>query len=93
MTTPSTEPRHTWALAVLALFLAEGCSQYINQETPGPIQSFVEPEFGRDYLLYKPSAYNREQVWPLIVVCHTSFPDSPDKRISTWSRLAEDHGF
>ncbi len=70
-----------------------GCSQYIDPNVPEPIHPFLEPDRGREYLLYRPSNYDRERGWPLIVVCHTSFPDSPDKQIRAWTELAESRGF
>jgi len=57
---------------------------------PEAIHPGVAPETGREYLLYRPSAYRREQSWPLIVVCH---PSSPNRTIRQWTGLAETHGF
>ncbi|MGB2985401.1 MAG: PKD domain-containing protein [Phycisphaerae bacterium] len=79
--------------AFLFCIAAPGCSQYIDPNVPEPIRPFIEPELGGDYLLYRPSSYNREQVWPLIVVCHASNRESPNKRIRAWTQLAETHGF
>lgn len=73
--------------------VAGGCTQWIGSSAPAPIRPFVEPEFGRDYLLYRPSNYDRRFDWPLIVVCHTSFPDSPRQRLNAWADLAESYGF
>lgn len=70
-----------------------GCSQYIDPNVPEPIQPFVEPQFGGEYLLYRPSSYDRNKAWPLIVVCHSSFPDSPNRRLRAWTEFAESHGF
>lgn len=70
-----------------------GCASLIDPNVPEPIRANVEPEFDREYLLYRPSSYNREQAWPLIVVCHSTFPDSANKRIRVWTQLAEQAGF
>jgi dienelactone hydrolase len=70
-----------------------GCSQYIDPNVPEPIRPFTEPQYGGEYLLYRPSSYNREHAWPLVVVCHSSFPDTPNRRIRAWTELAESHGF
>lgn len=78
--------------AAVSLSLAS-CSQYIDPNVPEPIRPHVEPEHGGDYLIYRPSHYDRRYTWPLIVVCHTSFPDSPNRRIRNWTELAESHGF
>ncbi len=89
----NTIPRRSRAILLMAAILACGCSQLIDPNVPDPLRSFVEPEFGREYLLYRPSHYDREHDWPLIVVCHTSFPDSPNHRIREWTESAESYGF
>lgn len=80
------------ALTTIAVSLT-GCSQFIDPNVPAPIRPFVDPELGGEYLLYRPSKYTRDSAWPLIVVCHSSFPDSPNRRIRAWTQLAERHGF
>lgn len=77
-----------WTLLTLT-----GCSQYIDPNVPEPIRPFVEPQTGCEYLLYRPSSYDRNSAWPLIVVCHSTFPDSPNRRLHAWTKLAESHGF
>jgi dienelactone hydrolase len=73
--------------------LLAGCSQYVDPNVPEPIRPYVEPEFGTQYLLYRPAGYDGDHAWPLIVTCHSSFPDSPDKQIRVWTQLAESYGF
>jgi predicted esterase len=81
-------------LALLgALCGLSACSQYIDPKVPEPIRPFVEPEFSSEYLLYRPSQYNREFRWPLIVINHGGFPDSPLRRMRVWTQLAESNGF
>ncbi len=80
-------------LLLLVCAVSAGCSQYIDPDVPEPIRPFKEPQYGSEYLLYRPSGYKREQAWPLIVVCHSSFPDSPNRRLRAWTKLAESHGF
>ena len=70
-----------------------GCSQYINPNMPDRIRRFTEPETGGQWLLYRPSSYDRRRAWPLIVLCHSSRPDSPQRQIRDWTELAEDFGF
>jgi predicted esterase len=53
----------------------------------------VEPTLDREYLLYKPSSYDRRRHWPLIVACPGAFPDSPNRQIRLWTQLAEEKGF
>ena len=92
-----TTPKHLRALllAVLSTFLTglPGCSQYIDPRVPEPIRPTLEPESGRDYLLYRPSSYDSNLAWPLVVVCPGSSPDSPNRQIRAWTELAESHGF
>lgn len=76
-----------------AVLSSSGCSQFIDPDVPEPIRPLTEPEFGTDYLLYRPSGYERRFARPLIVVCHGAFPDSPNKCIRAWTTQAEQHGF
>ena len=80
-------------LTPLFCLLFSGCSHYIDPNVPEPIRPFIEPQFGGEYLLYRPSSYDRNKAWPLIVVCHSSYPDSPNRRLRAWTELAESHGF
>ena len=77
----------------IVLCVAAGCSQLIDPNVPEPIRPMVEPLLGRPYLLYRPSGYDRDSGWPLIIVCHSSFPDSPNRQIREWTQLAESRGF
>ncbi|MCH8150173.1 MAG: hypothetical protein IH987_19715 [Planctomycetes bacterium] len=80
------------AAGVLPVLLA-GCSPYVDSRVPEPIRPIVEPVMGREYLLYRPSEYDKRQRWPLIVVCHGGFPDNPNRQIRAWTELAESTGF
>ncbi len=93
MTTVSVLRRYSCAALLFGCVVSTGCSQYIDPNVPEPIRPYVEPEFGREYLVYRPSSYSKDYAWPLIVICHSAFPDSPNRRIRAWTRLAEDHGF
>ncbi len=84
--------RRFMLLALVGLTCLAGCSQYIDPDVPEPIIPGVEPEHAGKYLLYRPSRYDRRDNWPLIVVCHGSFPDSANKRIRDWTQLAERKG-
>jgi hypothetical protein len=79
-------------MSLLPLMLA-GCASLTDPNVPEPIRANIEPEHGERYLFYRPSSYNREQSWPLVVVCHSSFPDSPNNRIRDWTLDAERTGF
>src|SRR3972149_5461108 len=85
-----------YPLTLMALWISlslPGCSQYIGPNVPEPIRPFIEPQFGDEYLLYRPSSYDRNKAWPVIVVCHSTFPDSPNRRLRAWTELAESQGF
>ena len=77
----------------MALTLFAGCSPYVDTRVPEPIRPVVEPVMGREYLLYRPSGYDKRLTWPLIVVCHGAFPDNPNRQIRVWTELAESEGF
>lgn len=80
------------AVLIAAVAQCAGCSQLIDPNVPEPIHPYVEPKLGGDYLLYRPSSYDRTKAWPLVVVCHSTFPDSPVAQIRRWTELAEDRG-
>jgi dienelactone hydrolase len=85
--------RRIAGLMLMILTGLSGCSQYIDPNVPEPILPLVEPGTGREYLLYRPSAYDAKLRWPLLVVCHGGFPDSPVRRVRDWTQLAEEKGF
>lgn len=78
---------------MLAMLLLAGCQSYVDPSVPVAIRPVVEPEFQQQYLLYRPSNYDRNMAWPLMVVCAAGFPDSPDQQIRDWTQLAERNGF
>ncbi|MEK6675504.1 MAG: PKD domain-containing protein [Planctomycetota bacterium] len=89
------ESRRRFLVVVIAFgswLGSSGCSQFRDVQIPEPIRSFTDPEFGRKYLLYRPSLYDRRHDWPLVVVCHGSFPDSPRDRVRAWANWAESRG-
>lgn len=91
------KPAGLTALALLAVIFAAGavpgCSRLIDPDVPEPIHPLIEPQTGGEYLLYRPSSYDRAQAWPLIVACPSNFPDAPHKQIREWTQLAEQYGF
>ncbi len=89
---------YTWgcppviACFILLISLAS-CSQYIDPNVPEPIHPLVDPELKTPYELYRPSNYDRNSAWPLIVACHSQPGDSPNNQIRDWTLLAETYGF
>jgi len=77
----------------LLIIAVAGCSQFRDPNVPDPIRPFTEPDSGGYYELYRPSYYDRAKSWPLIVVCHSSGFDSPNRQIRRWTQLAEVQGF
>ncbi|MCH7596611.1 MAG: PKD domain-containing protein [Planctomycetes bacterium] len=92
-TEPHRLPRRRAIHLCIATCMLGGCSGLIDPNVPEPIHPFIEPEFGGDYQLYRPSNYDRRQGWPLMVICHSTFPDSPNKQLHEWTQLAETYGF
>jgi predicted esterase len=78
---------------IVPLLLLPACSLYIDPHVPEPIRPFTDPVLAREYLLYRPSEYDVGHDWPLVVVCHSGWPDSPVRRLREWTRLAEEKGF
>lgn len=72
--------------------LMGGCVSRVDSSAPEPIRTFVEPDRGSQYRLYRPSSYDRNYDWPLVVVCHSALGDSPRQQIRAWSQLAEREG-
>ncbi len=93
MTMYGTRIRVTGLWGLLIVLAASGCSQLIDPDVPAPLRPCVEPQHGRDYLLYRPSGYDQAFAWPLVVVCHSSPMDSPNRQIRNWTELAESRGF
>jgi len=87
----------TWRRHALFSFLAcllpTGCAPYADSRVPEPIRPIVEPLHAQKYLLYRPSSYDGNMAWPLIVVCHGEYPDNPIRQMRTWTELAESQGF
>ncbi len=86
-------PRMLAATLLLAFPLLAGCQSYLDPSVPVAIRPVMEPEFQQQYLLYRPSNYDRNMAWPLVVVCAAGFGDSPDQQIRDWTQLAERNGF
>ena len=89
----TTRNRRLPAMALLVITTSAGCSQFIDPNVPEPIRACVEPRDGNPYLLYRPSSYDRDLAWPLLIVCHSTFPDSRKRQIRHWTQLAESQGF
>ncbi len=85
--------RRLRAILILLCLPLPGCTHLLGPDTAAPVLRRAEPEQGGRYFLYVPSSYDRTQAWPLVVVCHGAFPDSPEAQIQAWADLAESRGF
>ena len=70
-----------------------GCRGVGLSAENGANAKLKEPEQGREYELYRPTAYDRTQAWPLVVVCAGDWFDSTSSQINAWKALADSRGF
>lgn len=80
-------------LALLLCGPATGCASFGDRDLPESVIVNQEPALGREYQLYRPAAYHRDQAWPLVVACHGGVGDSPRGQIKQWRELADKYGF
>lgn len=77
----------------LSLMGLAGCASLSGGRLPESLITAQDPALGRDYLLYRPVAYDNDRDWPLIVACGGGFGDSPQAQIKQWRELADKYGF
>lgn len=75
------------------LLLPAGCASLTGADLPDTVINNNDPVLGREYLLYRPANYSREQTWPLLIACHGGAGDSPAAQIKLWRALADKYGF
>lgn len=86
--------KHSWVLvSFTGLLMTTGCASLTGADMPDTVMNLHDPNLGREYLLYRPVTYSREQVWPLVIACHGSTGDSPAAQIKLWRALADKYGF
>jgi hypothetical protein len=78
---------------LIPLIAACGCSTLPGPDSTSQLLSLKDPATSRAYWLYRPGAYDRAKDWPLVVVCASTFPQSPERVIQAWTSSAESHGF
>ena len=77
---------------MLAVFLC-GCPSLSTLPTQAPIQEMTEEAGGQPYLLYVPSTYSDNRAWPLVIVCHGTWPyDTPELQMREWAGFAQNNG-
>ncbi|MGB0716469.1 MAG: prolyl oligopeptidase family serine peptidase, partial [Phycisphaerae bacterium] len=80
-------------LCLLALIGINGCAQMIGMAIQEPVKQGAEWSSEGNYSFYVPDNYERDMDWPLVVLCHGEFPDSPKSHIHYWTNRAEAKGF
>lgn len=85
-----------WSMPVLLLAMlpwTAGCPSLEALPTQAPIVELKSPESKRPYLLYVPSVYNESRSWPLVVLCHGTWPyDTAELQMREWASFAESRG-
>ncbi len=77
----------------LALVTLCGCPSLESLPTQAPIVESVEARSQTPYLLYVPSRYTQTRHWPLLVLCHGTWPyDTPQLQMREWAMFAENQG-
>ena len=86
--------RTTGRLAGLALALSVcGCPSLSTLPSQAPISEMTEEKTQRSYLLYVPSTYSEGHPWPLVIVCHGTWPyDTPELQMREWASFAQSQG-
>lgn len=82
-------------LSVFSAVILSACAGCpATQSLPAhPIQELTEIRTKSPYLFYAPSVYRDDQSWPLIVLCHGTWPfDRADLQMREWAKFAEYEG-
>jgi predicted esterase len=78
---------------LVAAWSAAGCLTLEPPPTKAPILEQVEPRTTQSYLLYVPSRYTEQRPWPLLILCHGTWPyDTAQHQIREWAVFCEDNG-
>ncbi|MBI5763025.1 MAG: prolyl oligopeptidase family serine peptidase [Planctomycetes bacterium] len=81
------------AWTVLGLLALCGCPSMESLPTQAPILEAVEGRTQKPYLLYVPSRYTPARTWPLLVLCHGTWPyDTAQLQMREWALFAENQG-
>lgn len=78
---------------MLLAILIGGCPSLTTLPSQAPVLEMKEESSGRPYLLYAPSTYSENHAWPLVIVCHGTWPyDTADLQMREWAGFAQSHG-
>lgn len=87
-------PRTITALGLLTLvFICAGCPSLEPLPTKAAITEQTEGRTQQPYLLYIPSRYTDSRPWPLLILCHGTWPyDTPKLQMQEWATFCETNG-
>lgn len=73
--------------------LAAGCPSLETLPSQAPVVELKTETTERPYLLYVPSTYSDSRSWPLVVLCHGTWPyDTAELQMREWAGFAENQG-
>lgn len=79
-----------YAACWTSLILVCGCPSLATLPTQAPVLEMTEESTQQPYLLYVPSTYSESRAWPLVIVCHGTWPyDTPDLQMREWAGFAQ----
>ncbi|HWL92526.1 MAG TPA: PKD domain-containing protein [Phycisphaerae bacterium] len=86
--------REGHVLGILVAFtLLAGCPVTQSLPKQATVQEFSQSDGEGKYLLYVPSVYTKERTWPLVILCHGTWPyDSAEAQMREWANFAEYEG-
>jgi predicted esterase len=86
-------PRTITALGLLTLVFCAGCPSLEPLPTKAAITEQTEGRTQHPYLLYIPSRYTDSRPWPLLILCHGTWPyDTPKLQMQEWATFCETNG-
>lgn len=75
------------------LFTGSGCPSLEPLPTKAAITEQTEGRTQQPYLLYVPSRYTDSRPWPLLILCHGTWPyDTPKLQMQEWATFCETNG-
>lgn len=80
-------------MACCLIVFVTGCPSLESLPSQAPVVEMKAEKSARPYLLYVPSTYNSSRAWPLVVLCHGTWPyDTADLQMREWAGFGENQG-
>jgi predicted esterase len=80
-------------ILLASLAFLSGCPSLESLPTQSPVQELMVEQTQKPFLLYAPSHYAAGRTWPLLIVCHGTWPyDTPKLQMQEWAMFAENNG-